>query len=99
MSLTSGGRYFINKQGSYLRGTDLIKSEKMDCLDPSGSGEILEALPELLESGGGPGALTPGEPPRRKVTGKSAPSPFGCVFGSEQRCVDGTSSSRAGLPE
>ena len=69
MSLTSGGHYLIDKEGSFLRATDLIKSDKMDRLDPGGSDAILDPLPEVLEAG------RP-EPPRRRVTGKSAPLPL-----------------------
>ena len=52
-----------------MRATDLIKSDKMDRLDPGGSDAILDPLPEVLEAG------RP-EPPRRRVTGKSAPLPL-----------------------
>ena len=66
MSLTSSGHYLIDKEGSFLRATNLIKSDKMDRLDPGGSDAILDPLPEVLEAG------RP-EPPRRRVTDKSAP--------------------------
>ena len=69
MSLTSSGHYLIDKEGSFLRATDLIKSDKIDRLDPGGSDAILDPLPEVLEAG------RP-EPPRRRVTGKSAPLPL-----------------------